>query len=145
MPIIALTRLKLKSIMQLPKFVIENEAAVKQLRIAKGFIGGKTLIEPNLGLWTTTLWEDEESMKAYYTSGAHKALMPKLVIYACEAVTTHFDYPSKELPSWAFSYEQLMAKGKFSGILKDPSQDHQNHVMTFPKITFFSRQINPVG
>jgi hypothetical protein len=143
MPILALTRLKLKSARLLPKFVIENEAAVKQLRVAKGFIAGKTLAEPNLGMWTTTLWDNEENMRAYYISGAHKDLMPKLVDYACEAVTTHIDYPHNDLPSWAFSHEQLTTKGRFSTILKNPTPDHQNHVIAFPKITIFTRPIKP--
>jgi hypothetical protein len=67
MPILALTRLKLKSARLLPKFGIENEVTVKQIRVAKGFLAGKTLLEPNLGAWTTTLWDNKENMKVYYS------------------------------------------------------------------------------
>ncbi len=143
MPALSMTRLKLKSAGLLPKFIIENETAVKQLKTAKGFICGKTLAELSLGMWTTTLWDSEENMRNYYTSGGHRELMPKLSQYASEAVTTHISYDQKELPSWAFVHEQLSAKGRFSTALKDPSQDHLNKIIKFPKITIFTRPLKP--
>lgn len=143
MPVLAMTRLKLKSARLLPKFILENETAVKQLKTAKGFICGKTLAEPSLGMWTTTLWDSEENMRAYYISDAHSKLMPKLSHYACEAVTTHISFDEKKLPSWGFVHEQLSSKGRFSTVLKEPSQDHLNCFIKFPKITIFTRPLKP--
>lgn len=143
MPILAITRLKLKSLSMMPKFLFENEAAVKQIRIAKGFLTGKTLAEPNRGMWSATLWDNEENMRNYYTTAAHLALMPKLVEYACEAATTHIPYPGDTLPSWSFCHEQLMEKGRFADVLNQPTDDHINQFISAPKVTFFTRPLKP--
>jgi hypothetical protein len=52
MPILAMTRLRLKSIRLIPRFISANERAVAQLRTAPGFLRGKLLAELNLAMWT---------------------------------------------------------------------------------------------
>jgi hypothetical protein len=127
----------------LPKFLFENEAAIKQLKIAQGFLAGKTLAEPSLALWTASLWDDENSLRNYYTSGAHKNLMPALVNFANEAVTTRLDYAERKLPSWTFCHQQLLTNGNFSKALENPTSDHISEFISRPKVTIFTRPIKP--
>jgi heme-degrading monooxygenase HmoA len=51
----------------------------RQVVRAPGFLGSKLLIDRKHTYWTLTMWEDERAMKAFRGSGAHAAVMPKLV------------------------------------------------------------------
>ena len=82
-----------------------SETAVAQLRTAPGFLRGKLLAELNLAMWTASLWLSEENMRAFYLSGAHRTLMPKMRDFACVTIVGHICYESSELPSWQFIYE----------------------------------------
>lgn len=110
MAFLSMIRLQVKSILLFPKFIILNEAIVKQIRFSNGFKKGKTLLDPSLGAWTMTLWESGEAMRAFYTSGAHRNIMPSLSFYANEAVVAHVDLDEDDLPTWDFvltSYRRL--------------------------------------
>lgn len=54
MPILSMTRLRLKSIKLVPRFMWANEPAVAQLRTAPGFLRGNLLAELNLAMWTAS-------------------------------------------------------------------------------------------
>lgn len=143
MAFLSMTRLKIKSILLLPKFIIQNEAIVKQIRTSKGLKIGKSLLDPSLGAWTVSIWDSEESMRAFYTSGAHRNIMPSLSYYSSEAVTAHISFDEENLPSWDFVHEQLSKIGRFSTVLKDPSKNHLSKIIPKPKTTLLTRPINP--
>lgn len=143
MALLSMTRLQLKSISLLPKFIVQNEGVVKQLRVSDGFLNGKTMIDFNLGAWTTTLWENEDAMRAFYTSGAHRNIMPTLSDYSNEAVVCHIAFDGDGLPDWHFVHEKLSTIGKFSTVLKEPTQNHLNKKIVMPKVTFLTRPIKP--
>jgi hypothetical protein len=142
MPILAMTRLRLKSPWLLPRFLYLNEFAVAQLRKAPGFLRGKLLAEPNLAMWTASLWNSEESMREFYLAGAHKLLMGRLNEFGCEAIAGHIGYDSAELPSWQFVHEQLRKAGRFNGGLSEPSESHRNRTVAGPKFTFLTRPLS---
>jgi heme-degrading monooxygenase HmoA len=85
MPFISITRLRIHSIFILPKFMLANEASVKQLRKIDGFLKGKELIDKGLTFWTLTMWRDEIAMKAFRNSIPHRKAMQKLPSWCCEA------------------------------------------------------------
>ena len=65
MPFVSVTRLRVKSMFFLLSFMRANESSVKELKVSKGLLKGKELIDKKLTFWTITLWEDEESMKKF--------------------------------------------------------------------------------
>ncbi len=143
MPVLAMTRLRLKSVRLLPRFIWASEAAVDRLRTAPGFLRGKLLAELNLAMWTASLWHSEEGMRAFYLSGAHRALTPKLREFACESIVGHVPYESSELPSWQFIYENLCKVGRYSdALLSEPSDNHRNRNVTRPRFAFLARQLS---
>jgi hypothetical protein len=101
MGVLSMTRIKLRSIRLLPPFLAQQEAAVKQLRSARGFIKGKALIDTSLATWTLVLWDGAEDMRAYYLSGAHRELMPKL----------RASLPAKQLPQTFLTISQTAFVG----------------------------------
>jgi hypothetical protein len=145
MSILAMTRLRLKSIGLFPRFIWANEAVIAQLRAAPGFLRGKLLAEPSLAMWTASLWLSEESMRAFYLSGAHRGLMPRLKDFACEATVGHISYESSELPSWQFVHEELCKAGRYSDMLSEANDDHRNRIVARPKFAFLTRQLRPTS
>lgn len=145
MPILAMTRFRLKSIWLLPQFMRASELAVAQLRIAPGFLRAKLLAEPNLAMWTASLWRSEDSMRAYYLTGAHRKLMPELADLACEAIAGHAESESCELPSWRIIHAELCRVGRFSEALSEPSERHRDRDVTPPKFTFLTRPVTPAS
>ena len=143
MAFLSMTRLQVKSIFLLPKFIVQNEAIVKQLRSSAGFKKGKTLIDLGLGAWTVTLWDSEDAMRAFYMNGAHRNIMPSLSAYSNEAVTCHNAFDALDLPAWDYVHDKLSSLGKFSSALKEPTQNHLEKKIIKPKITFLTRPINP--
>ena len=107
---------------------------------------GKLLAEPILVMWTASLWLSEESMRAFYLSGDHRVVMPKLKDFACEAIVGHIDYGSSELPSWQFIYENLCKVGRYSdALLSEPNDDHRNRIVARPKFAFLTPQLRPTS
>jgi hypothetical protein len=143
MAFLSMTRLRVKSIWLLPKFILENSGVINQLRSSKGFKAGKTLLDPSLAAWTVTLWENEAAMRAFFGSGAHRASLPKLSFYADEASSGHMDFAETELPDWNFVYEKLSTIGKFTIPLQSPSQNHINQIIKRPSTTLLSYPIKP--
>jgi len=66
------------------------------------------------GLWTMhytmTLWENEEDMKAFATSGAHREAMQKGANIASEIRTLTIN--SEQLLDWKTAKEMLLKQGR---------------------------------
>ena len=143
MPVLAMTRLRLKSYRVLPRFIWVNERAVAQISSAPGFLRGKLLAEPNLAMWTATLWDSEESLRGFYLRGAHRKLMPELGGFVCEAIAGHIVYDSAELPPWKAIHEELCRVGRLSAGVTEPNDDHRNRIVAAPRFTFLTRPVEP--
>lgn len=140
---LSITRLRLHSPFLLPRFLVQNEKAVRQLVRSKGFLQGTLLPEASLAMWTATLWASEEDIRSFYLSGKHKELLPSLSDFACESQVVHMPYDSDRLPSWTWAYEQLSTNGRFSKALKRPSENHIKGFIPAPKFTFLTRPLKP--
>ena len=143
MRILAMTRLRLKSYRVLPRFIWVNEQAIAQLRGSPGFLRGKLLGEPNLTMWTATLWDSEDRLRAFYLSGTHRRLMPELAGFACEAISGHIVYDSAELPPWPFIHEELRRMGRLSAGVTEPNDNHRNRIVVAPRFTLLTRPASP--
>jgi hypothetical protein len=142
MVFLSTTRLKLKFYNYLIPFLIQNEKVLHQIRQSKGFIKGKEMAALDLSMWTTTLWDSETSLKAFYLSGSHLQAMSKLDLWASEAVTGHRQINTLQLPSWYEVSRELSEIGHFIK-LSNPSLDHKQQIINVPPIVF-TRSINPI-
>lgn len=144
MPYLTITRLRLKSRLMTPKFLAANEPIFQQLMQSEGYLDGKTLLDFGRGAWTISLWKDAESMKRFYQSGAHRAMMPLLDYYADEGANRTVEYGQYTLPSWKKARDILAAGAKFSaGVRTAPSPNQRNGLI--PKLWFplLSRPLKP--
>jgi hypothetical protein len=91
---------------------------------APGFMGGRLLVDTQRTFWTLTAWESEKAMRDFRGSGAHKAVMPRLVDWCDEASVVHWTSESAELPSWSETADRMRRQGRPSRVVR-PSPDHE--------------------
>jgi len=121
MPFVSVTRLRVKSIFFLIPFMRANEASVKELKASVGLLKGKELIDKKLTFWTITIWENEESMKAFRGSYSHRNAMQYLPKWCDEASYHHWVQEDNEVPDWDTISEKLYSQGKLSKV-RNPSK-----------------------
>jgi len=144
MPFISVTRLKVKSVFLLPQFLKANSAAVKQLKVIPGFLGGKELIDKGLVFWTLTMWDDDSSMKSFRNNGAHKTNMQQLPYWCSEASYVHWVQQEAILPDWKTASEKLLLEGKLTKVRNPSANQLENK---FPQIKWsrLENNIKPVS
>ena len=120
MALISVTRLRVRSVFYLPQFFWHTFRSQRQAKHAPGMLGGRLMLEADRAFWTTTVWESEETMRAFRSSGAHMKAMPKLLDWCDEASYVHWEQERAELPSWGEAHRRMLTEGKLSKV-KNPS------------------------
>ena len=141
---ISATRLRLKSLIYLPKFIISNELSVKRLKKTPGFFYRRELIEKNLTFWTLTMWNTETDMKVFRNSMPHRKAMQKLPIWCDESAFVHWMQEDQQPPNWKIVYEKILSEGRISNV-RNPSQYHLSKNYPTIKWTKLERNFKPVG
>ncbi|MBS1799948.1 MAG: DUF3291 domain-containing protein [Acidobacteria bacterium] len=123
MAFVSVTRLRIRSVRFMPAFVVYAFRSRQQAREAPGFVTGALLHDREMTFWTMTIWDAQESMRGFMTSGAHKQVMPRLLNWCDEASVVHWSQPEATLPSWAAADARMRATGRPSKVLH-PSPRH---------------------
>ena len=123
MPFVSITRLRLRSVYVLPSFARLFLRTRRQIRTARGFQGGSILADRSWVFWTMTAWDDQEAMRDYMTSGAHRTAMPRLLDWCDEAAVVHWVHPEEALPSWPEAHRRMRESGRASKV-RHPSPRH---------------------
>lgn len=141
MPFVSVTRLRVRSIRFLPRFFWHTRLTLRQVERSPGFIGGSLLPERGWVFWTLTVWESEPMMRAYMTSGDHRAVMPRLFGWCDEASVVHWQTADRAVPAWPVAVARMRGEGRPSK-LRHPGADHQ--AMRFaPPRSFTGSAIRP--
>jgi uncharacterized protein DUF3291 len=123
MPLASITRLRVRSIRYMPEFLFRALASVRQARRSDGCLGADIRREVQLIFWTRTLWQDEQSMRAFMTTGAHRVVMPKILDWCDEASLAHWQQDSDDLPDWSSALIRMRIDGRTSRV-RNPSPAH---------------------
>ena len=123
MPLISVTRLRIRSARFLPFFALHTQRALSQVRAAAGFQGGSLLADRRWTFCTMTVWESPESMRVYMLSGAHKVAMRRLLDWCDEASVIHWETSEHGLRDWQEAEERMRRDGRPSK-LRHPSPLH---------------------
>jgi|SRR6476619_459885 hypothetical protein len=123
MPVISVTRLRVRAWRYLPGFLWYTLQVQRQLKRSPGFLGGALSFSPGRAFWTTTAWSDEPSMKEFRDSGWHKPAMRKLLDWCDEASLARWTQPTAALPDAAGMLEQLQSLGRTSKV-RHPTAGH---------------------
>lgn len=131
MPIVAVTRMRVRSVRFVPLFFIHARRAIAQIRKADGHLAGAVQSDGSLAYWTISIWRDEAAMQAYVASGAHRSAMKHLAEWCCEAGMVRWAQDDAVLPDWSEAARRLAEHGRASR-LKHPGPDHAGHNFPAP-------------
>lgn len=131
MPIVSVTRLRLRSIRFLPLFFFHAQRVIAQIRKSEGHLGGAVKSDDNLTYWTITVWRDDIAMRAFAASGAHRSAMPHLHDWCSEAGVVHWVQDDASLPDWPEAVRRLREEGRATK-LRLPSPNHAGLNYTAP-------------
>lgn len=124
MPLVSITRLRVRSWRFLPMFVIQSFRAAQQARSTQGNLSVSLLRQPQWAFWTRTVWTSEEAMRGYMISGVHRGVMRKLIEWCDEAALVHWTQDSQQPPEWTEAREKMQAIGRTSKV-NHPSEDQR--------------------
>ena len=129
MPVVVITRLRLKDPALFDEFFASAVAAVEQAQSSSGNLGADVLADANNTYWTRTTWQERRAMHAYVGGEPHRGIMRRLDDWCDEATFIDWDQESAEIPDWQASYARLIADGQVASLTK-PSKAH--HTRAFP-------------
>lgn len=116
MPVVSITRLRVRSWLYLPAFLIATLRIVRQARQADGNLAVKVLSDRRRTFWTCTSWDSEASLKAFILATPHGPAMRKLLNWCDEASLVHWTEDSDELPSWTEAHHRMLRYGRPSKV-----------------------------
>ena len=116
MPLVSITRLRVRSFRYLPAFLLGSLRSAREAKHAAGNLAVSVLSDANLTFWTRTLWTDEQSMRTFMFAPAHRRVMPKLLQWCDEAAVAHWLQEQLEPPSWSEVHRRLHQDGRTSKV-----------------------------
>ena len=129
MPVISITRLRVRSWSYLPAFFVQTLRIARQAAAAGGNLSVRLLRDRRNTFWTSTSWSSEGSMKDFMHAKPHGPTMRRLLDWCDEAALVHWTQAGSELPSWEEAHKRIQQEGRPSKV-NHPSAAHMAH--TFP-------------
>jgi heme-degrading monooxygenase HmoA len=133
MPLISVTRLRVRAIRFLPGFLYYAFASSRQVRRAEGNLGAELLNDARKTFWTCTAWKDEKAMRAFMMTRPHRTAMAKLAEWCDEASVVHWEQATAELPDWREAFRMMVSKGRPSRV-NHPSAEHREFKVPEPRL-----------
>ena len=111
MPIIVVTRLRLRDPSLLDEFFTHAAAVLEQAMKSEGNLGADALAEAHDAWWSVTAWNDRAHMQAYVNTDPHLSTEALLDHLCDEATFVDWEQASPQLPDWQTSWRHLVADG----------------------------------
>ena len=134
MPVIVVTRLRLKDPAFFDEFFASAVAVVEQAQSSDGCLGADVLAEANNTYWTRTAWQERGAMNAFVGSEPHLSTMDRLDDWCDEATFVDWEQAGGDLPDWQASYGRLVAEGQVAS-LTQPTAAHHTRDFPAPVVT----------
>jgi hypothetical protein len=129
MPVIVVTRLRLRDPSLLDEFFTHAAAVLEQAMKSEGNLGVDALAEAHDAWWSVTAWSDRGRMEAYIDAEPHRSTESLLDHLCDEASFVDWEQASPQLPDWQTCWRRLVADGR-SATLTNPSG--ANEARAFP-------------
>ena len=129
MPVIVVTRLRLRDPALLDEFFTDAVAAIEQAQKSDGNLGADALADANNAWWSVSAWQERRPMQAFVTSEPHQSISARLDHFCDEATFVDWEQDSPDLPDWQTSWHHLIADGEVAE-LTNPSA--ANATRAFP-------------
>ena len=131
MPLIVVTRLRLKDPAYFDEFFAAAVAVVEQATKSDGNLGADVLAEANNTYWTRTAWQGRELMDAFVGAQPHLNTMGRIADWCDEATFIDWEQPSADPPDWQDGYRRLVASGQAAS-LTHATQAHRTRDFPAP-------------
>jgi heme-degrading monooxygenase HmoA len=132
MPLISVTRLRVRSFRFMPGFLLYAFRSNRQVKQAAGNLGASLLNDSQRTFWTCSAWVDEAAMRTFMMAPPHRNAMVKLLDWCDEASLVHWTQESAQLQDWQEVHRRLVAGGRRSKI-RHPSAAHEAFQIPPPK------------
>ena len=116
MPVVSVTRLRVRSWRFMPGFIFSALRVGKQTTEAEGCVAAKVFRDRRNAFWTCTIWESEAAMKAFMVAGHHGAAMRKLMEWCDEASVAHWTQDGHGMPTWGEAHRRMLRHGRASKV-----------------------------
>ena len=111
MAVIVVTRLRLRDKGVLDDFFTAAVALVEQAQKSAGNLGVDALAEANDAWWSSSAWQDRDSMRAFVGTDPHRSTMARLDDWCDEATFVDWEQSQATLPDWQTGFHHLVADG----------------------------------
>lgn len=129
MPVVVITRLRLRDPSDFEEFFQHALAVVEQAQKADGNLATDGLADANNTYWTRTVWQDRTLMNAFVGGQPHVTTMERIDGWCDEATFVDWEQVTVDLPSWPDAHARLVAEGTPAS-LTNPAPAH--HSRDFP-------------
>ena len=134
MPVVVVTRLRLKDPTHFDAFFAAAVAVVEQAKASKGNLGADVLAEANNTYWTRTVWQDRDPMNHFVGAEPHRSTMRSIDQWCDEATFVNWEQRDAGLPEWHEGYRRLIADGQVTK-LTTPTTAHHSRDFPAPVIS----------
>lgn len=134
MPLITVSRLRVRSVRFLPGFIILALRSARQAQNAAGNLALNLARDTHMTFWTCSAWDSEEAMRAFTLAGPHQKAMARLPEWCDEAHVVHWEQKNATLPDWQEAHRRLVAKGRALR-LYHPSKHHDSRNLPPPRVS----------
>jgi heme-degrading monooxygenase HmoA len=112
MPVIVVTRLRLRDPAFFDDFFASAIAVTEQAQQSAGNLGADVLAEANNTYWTRTAWRDRSAMNAFVGGEPHLRTMGRIDEWCDEATFADWEQADGELPDWQVGHARIIADGQ---------------------------------
>jgi hypothetical protein len=133
MPVIAVTRLRLRDESLLDKFFTHAVASIEQATKSAGNLGTDAIAEAHNAWWSVTSWQTRASMEAFVNADPHLSTEGLLDELCDEATFVDWEQDSADLPDWRTNWQHLVADGQ-SATLTNASAANQTRAFPAPVV-----------
>lgn len=129
MPVVSVTRLRVRSWRLLPEFLWLTIRIRRQIRRSEGFLAGALSTAPRLTFWTTTLWADDVTMKRFRDTDPHRRAMVRLLDLCDEASLVRWSQTGTDVASADVMLDRLRTAGRISKVRYPSEQQAAGHTV----------------
>ena len=112
MPVIVITRLRLRDPAFFDEFFTSAVAAVQQAQATEGNLAADVLAEANNTYWTRTAWQERAEMDSFVGSEPHLTTMNRVDDWCDEATFVEWEQAGGDPPDWQDGHRRLVADGQ---------------------------------
>jgi hypothetical protein len=134
MPVVVVTRLRLKDPAYFEEFFAAAVSVVEQAKSSDGNLGADVLAEANNTYWTRTVWRERKLMSAFVGREPHLSTMGRIGEWCDEATFVDWEQENDDLPDWQYGYHQLLANGEATH-LTSPTAAHRTRDFPAPVVS----------